>query len=283
MIFALLLSAQGRVRPLADVPFTLRGMHIYTMAKVNGQGPFPMNIDTGGWMVMGAGLAKKIDLKATSQVKVGGAGAGINNWGYATGVKVEIGGVEITGLDSGIDTNLTSNEAGIGPELFQRFTVEFDYDHMRLRLYKKGTVPTIKGSTSVPLRFQTDAMKPLIYVKVGKSGGWFMADTGGRRFVDSSAKLLAADSRRARSETPDSHDCGVWSGRTNLWPSGASPVGRFGQLPVKGDFGELFGYDEGDFGRSETVWVGRAAHFDAFQPGIRLCEFAPDINSQPPN
>jgi len=179
MIFALLLSPQAGVRPLADVPFTLRGVHIYTMAKVNGQGLFPLNIDTGGWMVMGAGLAKKIDLKATSQVKVGGAGAGVNSWGYAKGVKVQIGDVEIPGLESGIDTNLTSTEAGIGPELFQRFTVQFDYDHMRLRLYKKGTVPVVAGSTSVPLRFQTDAMKPLVYVKVGKAGGWFMADTGG--------------------------------------------------------------------------------------------------------
>lgn len=165
--------------PLVDVPITLCGVHIYTMAKINGQGPFPLNVDTGGTMGISSGLAKKLGIVSSEDVIGGGSGAKTIRFGKADALNVQIGGVEMKRLVGIITDDLGSVEAGIGPELFERFTVQLDYDRMRMRLYPKGSFPKGTNAAVAPLRFQRQERKPLVYLRVGKVAGWFLADTGG--------------------------------------------------------------------------------------------------------
>ncbi|RYG34913.1 hypothetical protein EON81_14220 [bacterium] len=178
MLLSLLFAPRAEGRPVADIPFSLQGVHIFVMAKVNGQGPFPMNIDTGGGMGLSLGLARKLGISSEGDIVGGGAGGNTVKFGMAKNLSVGLGGVTLSGLSGTIDGNLEDAAAGIGPELFQAYTVAFDYDRLRMRLYPKGTIPALPKASKLSLRLQDDG-KPLILVKVGDQEGWFMADTGG--------------------------------------------------------------------------------------------------------
>lgn len=165
-------------KPLADVPFELRDLHIYVKAKINGQGPFDLNIDSGGFMCTSSSLTKQLGLKPENKIEVGGAGAGTSFRGYGKVQSVQIGATTIQGLGCMFNDPEPEEklEAGIGPELLQNYTVYFDYDHLRMKLYQKGQVPNLSNSQDQPIRFFEE--KPLMQVAVGGRTGWFMVDTG---------------------------------------------------------------------------------------------------------
>lgn len=163
--------------PIADIPFELRGVHIYIQARINGQGPFPMNVDTGSYLGLTQSLATRLKLTSEKDALVGGAGAGTQRIGWGKVDSVEIGGAKIEHEMAMLGRESGPVEAGIGEELFRRFTVEFDNDHRRMRLYAKGTVPVRKGASSVPMVI-TNEGKPLVRFEVGDTPGRFMLDTG---------------------------------------------------------------------------------------------------------
>ncbi len=170
--------ADQNPKPLADIPFELRDLHIFVKAKINGQGPFDMNIDTGGFMCVSGNLAKHLSMTSSRNIEVGGAGAGSSQRGFGKIQSVRFGDVTLSDLDCVMNEPDPNGglDAGIGPELFQRFTVYFDYDHLRMRLYQKGQAPTLPNSESRPIRFYEE--KPLMEIGIGGRNGWFMVDTG---------------------------------------------------------------------------------------------------------
>lgn len=164
--------------PVADVPFELRGVHIYVQARINGQGPFPMNVDTGSYLGVSMSLASELKLQSRMDALQGGAGAGTRKIGWGKVGTVEIGTAKIENLEGMLGREAGPPEAGIGAELFERFTVEFDNDHRRMRLYEKGQVPLKPGAVSVPIELNKEG-KPLVEFRVGATPGRFMLDTGG--------------------------------------------------------------------------------------------------------
>lgn len=175
MPFAL---ADQNPKPLADIPFELRDLHIFVKAKINGKGPFDMNIDTGGFMCVSGDLAKHLGMTSTKNIEVGGAGGSTSQKGFGQVESVQFGNETLRNIDCVMNDSDPDGglSAGIGPELFQRYTVFFDYDHLRMKLYQKGQAPTLTNSESRPIKFFEE--KPLMQVGIGGRNGWFMVDTG---------------------------------------------------------------------------------------------------------
>ncbi|HEX5352805.1 MAG TPA: aspartyl protease family protein [Rhodanobacteraceae bacterium] len=169
----------------AAIPFRLGNTKLLVEAKINGKGPFPFILDTGGHAILTPQTAARIGLKSAGAGRSFGAGSGSTALSYARVDKLQLGGAEIDNQSflvlplPPVVTDLGDGApiAGVlGLEVFERFAVTLDFDkqQMVLQPFDKFTAPV--GARKVPIRF-TDDM-PLIKAELDGRRGIFGVDTG---------------------------------------------------------------------------------------------------------
>lgn len=167
------------------VPFTYGNRKLLVEARINGKGPFPFVLDTGGHAILTPAAAATLDLKMHGASQSYGAGGGSTASSFTRVDKLQLGDAEIDRQSflvlplPNVMTDLGNQPpiAGIlGLELFERFAVSLDFDkkEMTLQYFAAYTPPT--GAKSIPISF-TDDM-PLIQATMDGQRGIFGVDTG---------------------------------------------------------------------------------------------------------
>jgi hypothetical protein len=169
-----------------QIPADVTGGSPIVEAYVNGHGPLPFILDTGGHAILTADAAKQLGLVAQGGGVSGGAAEGTIAQQYAHVDSLRIGDAEITGFPMFVipyDQNFSNRGPGktplagiLGLEVFERFVVTVDYANGTLRLQSpEGFAPPV-DAMSVPIVFQDDM--PLTYGRADGATGLFGVDTG---------------------------------------------------------------------------------------------------------
>jgi hypothetical protein len=155
-------------------------------AYVNGHGPLPFILDTGGHAILTADAAKQLGITGQGGGASGGGGEGTISEQYARVRSLRIGGAEITNFPMFVipyDKQFSYRGPGrpplagiLGLEVFERFAVTIDYLHHRLTLRAPHDAAPQPGDAVVPLFFQDDM--PLTYATADGARGVFGVDTG---------------------------------------------------------------------------------------------------------
>lgn len=170
----------------ATVPMHVESGMLLIDVSIDGKGPFPFVLDTGGHAILTPEAAKKLGLTMQGGGISYGSGPGSMATQYTKVGKIGLGDAEIGNQPFVIipftdwpDRGSQEPVAGIlGLEVFERFAVTFDYDAGTLILqpYDRGTAPAKVEGTTLPLRF-TDDM-PLTDATLDGKPGVFGIDTG---------------------------------------------------------------------------------------------------------
>jgi Aspartyl protease len=153
---------------------------------INGRGPYPFILDTGGHDILTPDAVRDLGLKTYGKGFSTGAGPGSMPTEFTKVESVAIGAATITRQPFTvlhIDLGLTQAPGGerrpiagiLGLELFERFIVRIDY--------RAGTVilrpPRLlhyEPASAIPLTFTSDM--PVVQASINGNSGWFDLDTG---------------------------------------------------------------------------------------------------------
>lgn len=169
----------------ATVPLALDAGSLLIEAKINGQGPFPFILDTGGHDILTPAAAEQLGLKPIGHGISRGAGEGTTGIQYTRVAKVEIGDAEIDDQPFVVlpfeyfvtERGKAPPIAGlIGLELFERFAVKLDYGQHQMTLAPLDSFEYRDHGSALPIRF-TDDM-PLVAARLDGHPGSFGIDTG---------------------------------------------------------------------------------------------------------
>ncbi|RDS83511.1 PDZ domain-containing protein [Dyella monticola] len=172
----------------AVVPMHLEGGALLIEAKINGKGPMPFILDTGGQALFTREAAKKLGLQATGSGVSAGSGPGSMTTAYTKVAHLTLGNADIRNqafliipfpysfYQRGVGREPIAGLLGL--EIFQRFAVTFDYDHRQLILqpFDHGNAPAARKGDILPIHFTADI--PLIRAKLDGKSGIFGVDTG---------------------------------------------------------------------------------------------------------
>jgi len=172
----------------AVVPMHLEGGTLLVEARINGNGPLPFILDTGGQALFTSEAARKLGLKATGSGVSAGSGPGSMTTAYTKVDHLTLGNADLrnqTFLIIPLPYSFYQRGVGrqpiaglLGLEIFQRFAVTFDYDHRQVILqpFDHGKAPAAKKGDVLPIQFTADI--PLIHAALDGKSGIFGVDTG---------------------------------------------------------------------------------------------------------
>lgn len=154
-------------------------------ARINGKGPFPFVLDSGGRAILTPAAAKALGLKTMGRILVQGAGAGGTSASFTRVESVQLGAATLRNQVFMImplspivtDRGDKPAVAGVlGLEVFERFAVTIDSaDHrLILRAFKSATPPA--GAIALSIRFTSST--PLVDATLDGKPGIFQIDTG---------------------------------------------------------------------------------------------------------
>lgn len=167
------------------VPFTYGNTKLLVEARINGKGPFPFVLDTGGHAILTPQTAAMLGLKMYGASQSYGAGGGSTATSYTQVDKLQVGDAEIDRQSflvlplPNVMTDLGNQPpiAGIlGLELFERFAVTLDFDKKEMTLQTFTTYTSMTDAHAIHIRF-TDDM-PLVETTLDGQRGIFGVDTG---------------------------------------------------------------------------------------------------------
>ena len=170
-----------------QVPFTFSpdGGTLLIPVRINGRGPFPFVLDTGGHAIVTPATAAQLGLHVSGRATGYGAGPGTTMVRFAPVHSIGIGAAQITDQTilvmplSPLMTNmgLHAPVAGIlGLELFDRLAVSVNPAKRRITLRPFAAFHPPAGAIAVPIYF-TDDM-PLLFARLDGHRGLFGLDTG---------------------------------------------------------------------------------------------------------
>ncbi|HEY0395475.1 MAG TPA: aspartyl protease family protein [Candidatus Elarobacter sp.] len=155
-------------------------------AYVNGRGPLPFILDTGGHAILTAEAARDLGLSLRGNSVSGGAGEGTISVRYAPVRSLRLGHAELSDIPMIVipyGKDFSDRGAGkpplagiLGAEIFERYAVTLDYARGALRLQAPRTFTPHAGDVAVPIVFQEDM--PLAYASADGVRGLFGIDTG---------------------------------------------------------------------------------------------------------
>ncbi|QEE26052.1 PDZ domain-containing protein [Rhodanobacter glycinis] len=169
----------------ATVPLVINNQKLLVDVRVDGKGPFPFVLDTGGHAILTPATVAALGLKTHGAGRTFGAGGGSTATSYTRVDKLQLGDAEIDDqsfLVVPMSPTLTDRGdqppiAGLlGLELFERFAVTLDFDAKRMTLQPFATATPPTGATAVPIRFTQDM--PLVEATLDGQRGIFGVDTG---------------------------------------------------------------------------------------------------------
>jgi hypothetical protein len=175
----------------ATIPFELNNKHIIVNLKVNNSRPLGFVLDTGDQVaIIDLDLARRLDLKLSGEVRVGGAGASIQRGAFVQDATFTID--ELPGFSQPVRMALPLNgvlapRAGrdfdgiIGEEFIKEFVVEIDYQAQVLKLHDKEKFVYNGPGESIPIRLVNG--HPVLEAEVTPAGsaplkGKFLFDIG---------------------------------------------------------------------------------------------------------
>ena len=192
----LLQRPDGKVRDVAMaagarrtvVPMHLEGGFLLIDVRIDGKGPMPFILDTGGHAILTADAAKKLGFETRGAGVSTGSGPGSMSTAYTRVAHLGLGAADVrdlTFLVMPYPHEFYERGEGrepiagiLGLEIFERFAVTFDYDKGELVLqpYDHGDAPAAEPGERLPLMF-TDDM-PLVDADLDGRRGVFGIDTG---------------------------------------------------------------------------------------------------------
>ena len=152
------LPAAGRI----TAPFRLANNHIFVDVTVDGKGPFPFLVDTGGHGILTSPTVAALDLKSQGAMTSGGAGETRATSGY-----VQVSRLDLAGMTMRDQTMLKLDfspkpvegfQVGgmLGFEMFRRFVTVVDYERNELTLIDPArftAADRAKAGVAVPFVF----------------------------------------------------------------------------------------------------------------------------------
>jgi len=170
------------------VAMHLEGGFLLVDASIDGKGPMPFILDTGGHAILTTDAAKKLGLATQGAGVSTGSGPGSMEMAYARVGHLGMGGADIRDLaflvmpyphefyERGEGREPIAGILGL--EIFERFAVTFDYDKNQLVLqaYDRGDAPPAEHGERLPVTFTYDM--PLVDASLDGKQGVFGIDTG---------------------------------------------------------------------------------------------------------
>jgi predicted aspartyl protease len=180
------LPAGGR----AVLPFRLINNHVIVNARVNGKGPFPFLVDTGGHNILTPVTATALNIRSEGSAAGGGSGEATTVNGYARVAQIDAGGAVLN--DSTVltlDFSPPSVEGltlggMLGCEFLERFVVEFDYGRREMTLIEPTRFDaSLRRAAGVPLPMNFYTHMPQVSGTFEGIDARFNIDTGARSDV----------------------------------------------------------------------------------------------------
>lgn len=169
------------------VPFRLLNNHIIVDARVNGHGPFPFLVDTGGHDIVTPSTAAALGLRQVGESAATGAGEKTATSGYASVERLQVGDASLSyqtviELDfSPIDVEGLQLGGMIGVEFFELFVVQIDYGARTLTLFDPSHFSgTDRVHAGTPISFHFYSHMPEVVGSLDGRKGLFNIDTGSR-------------------------------------------------------------------------------------------------------
>jgi hypothetical protein len=155
-------------------------------AKVDGKGPFPFVLDSGGHAILTPATASVLGLEVSGHSVSYGAGPGSTSLGFARVHSIRLGDAQIDDqsvLVMPLSPVLTDRGAKVAPvagilglEVFERFAVTIDPADRTMTLQPFGSFRPPAAAAALRLRFTNDM--PLIRAALDGKRGIFGVDTG---------------------------------------------------------------------------------------------------------
>ena len=169
------------------LPFQMKDDKMIVSVRLNGQGPFEAELDSGGDYIIQPALAERLQVKPQGAVQAGGGGEGFVASGEATVDTVDLGGVRLTKQPYDIlsFSKKAPERTLLGLQILQRFVVKVDFDRQTLTLTQPDRFTYHGNGTVIPFHFQDN--QPEVNGSVDGIAGVFTIDTG-----DADSLLLIA-------------------------------------------------------------------------------------------
>lgn len=191
-------AADGRT----VLPMRLYNNHVFVDVSVDGKGPFPFLVDTGGHDILTPQTAAALALDAKGATTSGGAGEKTVTSGYTRVASLRMGAAELRDqtvmvLDFSPKAVEGFQVGGmLGVEVFQRFVVRIDYGAGTLALIDPARFDPRGAGTALPFVFY-DHM-PQVDGTFAGIPARFDIDTGSRAEVTMARPFVEAHGLRAR-------------------------------------------------------------------------------------
>lgn len=120
------------------VPFRLLNNHIIVDVRIDGKGPFPFMVDTGGHNIVTPGTLAALGMRQSGAALAGGGGETIATNGYAHVDTIELAGAQLRDQTvlaqdfSPVDVEGISLGGMLGLEFLDHFVTRIDYGTMTL-------------------------------------------------------------------------------------------------------------------------------------------------------
>ncbi len=153
--------------------------------EINGRGPFPFVVDTGGHFIVTTATARTLGLIGSGDVKSLGAGSDVRTAQFAAVRRLDVGGAIVTNLVGKIvrfgyrslERGTRAPKAGwLGLEFFERFAATFDPTRHTITLARLDRPRPLGSGVRLPLTFDDDA--PFVQCTIEHTTDVCMVDTG---------------------------------------------------------------------------------------------------------
>ena len=196
-------------------------------AKINGQGPFGLMLDTGSPNLITAGFAKRIGLPFAHSSKKLGTSGGTVDLGTTQIESLALGGLTLRDQPFlVVDSPWVASDqlvGVVGYEFLRRFAVKVDYEHQLLTVYDSPTFRYQGSGTGLPLLLRGISFE--VNGNIDGVDGRFVLDTGNEagfslegKFVQQSdlihrlgAHYHGYSGRGYAGPLPDAYYARVWS------------------------------------------------------------------------
>lgn len=191
-------AADGRT----VLPMRLYNNHVFVDVVVDGKGPFPFLVDTGGHDILTPPTAAALALGTSGAATSGGAGENLVASGYTRVASLRMGAAElrdqvVTVLEFSPKAVEGFQVGGmLGSEVFQRFVVRIDYGAGTLALIDPARFDPRDAGTALPFAFY-DHM-PQVEGTFARIPARFDIDTGSRAEVTMARPFVEAHGLRER-------------------------------------------------------------------------------------
>ncbi|OLB02521.1 MAG: hypothetical protein DMF36_07305 [Verrucomicrobia bacterium] len=170
----------------ATVPYEDDGVgRIFVPVFIDGNGPYPFEIDTGGHLILTSATAEKLNLNPIGNASATGGGSGVMHQGTVRAKDIRIGDAVIRDQpvwviplpDSSNDRGPRAPRAGfLGLELFERFAVQLNRKAKTVTLTPLEKFNEKPQGVRLPICFTEDA--PLTRGSFNGVSGDFELDSG---------------------------------------------------------------------------------------------------------